>query len=370
MNHHTRAAGNLERRIRDAESDLFAAVGADVEEFFLDLARTGLRVRVLCHGRGPAVVLLHGVSESAAIWAPLFPELRHFRLLAVDLPGHGLSDPVAFRRGQVREHGRALIEDILDALRLDEVPVIGHSLGGMLALWHVAAGPGRIGQVVAIGEPGVALPGVRVRLPLSLLTVRGLGAAVLRSPSPPGVYRRLLAQGMGGGDIAAAPDPLIEALRLSARRPGNARTIASLMHAIDRFRRPRPESVLTSAELAAITTPTIFILGPDDPYLPVERARPSIDQIHGARLYQMPGGHAPWLADPRYAAELIATHTHLATGPPPRRTPCVLLPAVAPARPASAPRPSERPQAQPDLALEGGIPDLPAVAIRALLQPA
>jgi pimeloyl-ACP methyl ester carboxylesterase len=52
------------------------------------------------HGRGPAVVLLHGVSESAAIWALLFPELRGFRLLAVDLPGHGLSDPVAFRRGQ------------------------------------------------------------------------------------------------------------------------------------------------------------------------------------------------------------------------------------------------------------------------------
>jgi pimeloyl-ACP methyl ester carboxylesterase len=315
MNHQTRSTGNLERRIHDAERDLFAAVGADVEEFFLDLARTGLRVRVLSHGRGPAVVLLHGASESAAIWAPLFPELRGFRLLAVDLPGHGLSDPVTFRRGQVREHARALIEDILDALGLDQVLVIGHSLGGMFALWHVAAGSGRICQVVAIGEPAVALPGVRVRMPLSLLTVRGLGAAVLRSPSPPSVYRRLLAKGQGAADIAAAPDALIEALRLSARRPGNARTVASLMHAIDRFRHPRPESVLTSAELAAITTPTVFIFGPDDPYLSIERARPSIDQIHGARLYQMPGGHAPWLADARHAAELIATHSHPVPGP-------------------------------------------------------
>ena len=244
MNHQTRATGNLERRIHDAERNLFAAVGADVEEFFLDLARTGLRVRVLSHGRGPAVVLLHGVSESAAIWAPLFTELRHFRLLAVDLPGHGLSDPVAFRRGQVREHARALIEDILDALGLDEVPVIGHSLGGMFALWHVASGSGRISEVVAIGEPAVALPGVRVRMPLSLLTVRGLGVAVLRSPSPRRVYRRLLAQGQGSAEAAAAPDSLIEALRLSVRRPENARTVASLMHAIDRFRRPRPESVL------------------------------------------------------------------------------------------------------------------------------
>ena len=315
MNHHTRATGNLERRIHDAERNLFAAVGADVEEFFLDLARTGLRVRVLSHGRGPAVVLLHGVSESAAIWAPLFPEFRGFRLLAVDLPGHGLSDPVAFRRGQVREHARRLIEDILDALGLDEVPVIGHSLGGMFALWHVAAGSGRLCEVVAIGEPAVALPGVRVRMPLSLLTVRGLGVAVLRSPSPHRVYRRMLAQGLGSADAAAAPEPLIEALRLSVRRPENARTVASLMHAIDRFRRPRPESVLTSAELAAITTPTIFILGSDDPYLSIERARTSIDQIQGGRLYEVPGGHAPWLAGAHHAAGLIATHSHLAPDP-------------------------------------------------------
>jgi 2-hydroxy-6-oxonona-2,4-dienedioate hydrolase len=309
MNHQARAIGNLERRIRDAESDLFAAVGADVEEFFLELAQTGVRVRVLSNGHGPAVVLLHGVAESAAIWAPLFTKLRHFRLLAVDLPGHGLSDPIAFRDGQVREHARRLLDDILDALGLDEVPVIGHSLGGMFALWHVAAGSKRISEVVAIGEPAVALPGVRVRMPLSLLTVRGLAVAVLRSPSPRLVYRRLLAQGLGPAEVAAAPDSLIEALRLSARRPGNARTVATLMHAIDRFRRPRPGSVLTSAELAAITTPTIFILGSDDPYLSIERARPSIDQIQGAALYEVPGGHAPWLIDAQHAAELIATRS-------------------------------------------------------------
>jgi pimeloyl-ACP methyl ester carboxylesterase len=329
MNHQAHAAGYLERRIRDAERDLFAAVGADVEEFFIELAQAGLRVRVLSHGRGPAVVLLHGVSESAAIWAPLFTKLGQVRLLAVDLPGHGLSDPAVFRRGQVREHARRLIEDILDALGLDEVPVIGHSLGGMFALWHVAAGSGRISGLVAIGEPAVALPGVRVRIPLSLLTVPGVGAAVLRSPTPRRVYRRLLARGLGSADVAAAPDPLIEALRLSARRPQNARTVASLMHAIDRFRRPRPESVLTNAELAAITTPTTFILGSDDPYLSIERARPSIDQIHGARLYEVPGGHAPWLADAQHAAELIATHSDLTAGP-------LLSPALAERRQANA----------------------------------
>jgi hypothetical protein len=56
---------SLEQRIRNAENGLFAAVDADVDEFFLELARTGLRVRVLSSGSGPALVLLHGGARSA-----------------------------------------------------------------------------------------------------------------------------------------------------------------------------------------------------------------------------------------------------------------------------------------------------------------
>jgi pimeloyl-ACP methyl ester carboxylesterase len=303
-----RGTTRLEQRIRDAESDLFSAVGVDVEERFVELARTRLRIRVLSHGSGPALLLLHGVSLSAAAWAPLFAELRGFRLLAVDLPGHGLSAPVRYRRGHVREHTRALLDDIFDALELDEAPVVGHSLGGMFALWHVAGGSERISRVVAIGVPAVALPGGRVRMPLSLLTVRGLGVAVLRAPGPERVYRRLLAEGLGSAEVAGAPDALIGALRLAARRPENAATVVSLMHAIDRFRRPRPESELSSAELGAITTPAVFILGSDDPYLSPEQARPSIDLIPAATLHVMQAGHAPWLVDSVRAAGLIAAH--------------------------------------------------------------
>ena len=298
----------LEERIHQAEADLFHAVGAEVEESFLDLATTGVRVRLLAAGSGRPLVLLHGVSLSAAAWAPLFTALPGYRLLAVDLPGHGLSDPASYRRGHVRPHARQLIDDILDALELDHAPVIGHSLGGMLALWHAATGSDRISRLVAIGEPAVALPGASVRMPLSLLTVRGLGVAVLRSPSPRPLYRRLLAQGLGRAEVAAAPDSLIDALRLSARRPGNASTVNSLMHAIDHFHRPRPESVLTTQQLALITTPTMFIWGAHVPYLSAERARPSIDQIPEATLHEVPGGHGPWLVDPERSAELIQTH--------------------------------------------------------------
>ena len=298
----------LERRIRKAEADLFDSVGAEVDESFLGLARTGARIRLLSHGSGPPLVLLHGVSLSAAAWAPLFTALSAWRVLAVDLPGHGLSDPYSYRRGQVRDRARELLDDIFDALGLDEAAVVGHSLGGMLALWYAASGTERISRLAAIGEPAVALPGVRVRMPLSLLTVRGLGLAVLRSPNPRPVYRSLLAQGLGRAEVAAVPDSLIDALRLSARRPGNASTVSSLMHAIDHFRRPRPESVLSPPELASIAVPTMFIWGTEAPYLTADRARPSIDQIPGATLHEVPGGHGPWLVDPERSARFIQAH--------------------------------------------------------------
>ena len=312
MNKHDLPIGRLERRIREAESNLFAVLDAEVEEHFLDLERTDLRVRLLSHGSGEPLLLLHGVSSMAAAWAPLFAELRGFRLLAIDLPGHGLSDPFRYRRGRVREHSHRLIDDVVDALGLDDVPMVGHSLGGMFALWHAAAGSERISEAFAVGAPAVALPGVRVRMPLSLLTVLGLGVAVLRSPSPRRVYRRMLAQGLGSAEVRRAPDSLIEALRLSARRPENARTVASLMRSIDRFRRPRSESVLTAEELSAIGVPTTFILGSDDPYLSPRDARPSIAQIPNATVHELPAGHGPWLVDPARVAGLIASHQETA----------------------------------------------------------
>jgi pimeloyl-ACP methyl ester carboxylesterase len=308
MNKHDRPMGSLERRIRAAESDLFAALDLEVEERFLNLRQTDLRVRVLSHGTGSPLLLLHGGSFTAAIWAPLFAELHGFRLLALDLPGHGLSDPVRYRRGRVREHTRRLLDDVVEALELDAVPVVGNSLGAMFALWHAATGSERISAVAAVGAPAVALPGTRVRMPLSLLTVRGLGVAVLRLPSGRPGYRSLLAPALGYAEVKTAPDSLIDLLRLAARRPENARTVASLIHAIDRFRRPRPESVLTAEELAAIRVPTTFILGTDDPYLSPREARPSIARIPDATVHELPAGHGPWLVDPERVAGLIAAH--------------------------------------------------------------
>jgi pimeloyl-ACP methyl ester carboxylesterase len=298
----------VEQRIRDAEGTLFDRNNLTVDESFVSLSSTKLRLRVLSVGSGPDLVMLHGVSLAAAIWAPLLRNLTGYRSHLVELPGHGLSDPVHYRPGMVRSHSVRLLDELFDSLGLTTPAVVGHSLGGMFALWHASARPGQIASLVAIGDPGATLPGVVVRMPLSMLTVRGLGRAALAAPTPRSTYVRLLGQGTSPAAVQSMPGELVDVLRLTSRRKGNPKTVASLMHAIDGFRRPRPETLMTNDELARIETPTLFYWGREDPFLSPQRAYHSVAKIPGAILHEVNGGHAPWFENPVDCANEIDEH--------------------------------------------------------------
>ena len=130
-------------------------------------------------------------------------------------------------------------------------------------------------------------------MPLSLMTVRGVGPAVLSAPSSRSMYRRLLSKGLRPAAAAAAPDELLDILRRAGQKKTNARTVASLMHAIDGFRRPRPESVMSDAELGQIRARTLFCWGRDDPYLPPGRAQLSVAKIPMPPCARFPEGTLP-----------------------------------------------------------------------------
>ena len=266
-----------ERRIRDAETDLFAELDcAGRRAISRPEAHESAGARAFARQRRTVAAPARRVDDSCVVGSLVSRTPR--------LPAAGGGSPRARAVGpnslparHVRDHTNRLIDDILDALELDDVRVVGHSLGGMFALWHVAAGSERISEVIAVGAPAVALPGVRVRMPLSPLTVRGLGVAILRAPSPAGVYHACSSRVSGPRRWRRCRTALFEALRLSARRPENARSAASLMHAIDRFRRPRSESVLTTEELDAIRVPTSIHPGIGGP-LPLSAGRTCVDR--------------------------------------------------------------------------------------------
>jgi 3-oxoadipate enol-lactonase len=113
----------------------------------------GTRIRCLVAGdpTAPAMVLLHGLGEQAAGWEPVAPRLAEtFRVLALDLRGHGASDrPGVYSYELMRDD----VIGVLDALELPEVVLVGHSMGGVVAYLVAAARPERIARLVVEDAP-------------------------------------------------------------------------------------------------------------------------------------------------------------------------------------------------------------------------
>ncbi len=110
-------------------------------------------------GSGPPVLLLHGGGEWLYSWHDTAPGLaqRH-TVIAVDLPGHGyttVTDP-AFRYDLPAM--TAALRDLLDALGLDRVTVVGHSWGGGIALALAQGYPDRVSRMALIGSSGLDVP--------------------------------------------------------------------------------------------------------------------------------------------------------------------------------------------------------------------
>ncbi len=84
-------------------------------------------------GEGPAVILLHGYLESSEIWAGFAKKLaRKFRVITVDLPGHGLSS--VYNECHTMEVLASSVKGLFDCLHLNSAFVAGHSLGGYITL--------------------------------------------------------------------------------------------------------------------------------------------------------------------------------------------------------------------------------------------
>jgi pimeloyl-ACP methyl ester carboxylesterase len=149
----------------------------------------GLTLHYVTEGRGPAVVLLHGLGGFAESWRHNIPALaRVATVYAVDLPGFGLSSkpPARYR---LADSARALHGFIL-AMGLGRVAVIGHSLGGAVGLTYALTHPARVERVALIGA---LVPGATYRLswPYRLAATRVLGELLALGGCAP-IYRAAL----------------------------------------------------------------------------------------------------------------------------------------------------------------------------------
>jgi pimeloyl-ACP methyl ester carboxylesterase len=274
----------LERRYLAAPGDLRVVDG------------TPLHVRDTGPRDAPALLLLHGLASSLHTWEPWARALADsFRVVRIDLPGHGLSGPDA--RGDYRDaRTHALLAALLDTLGIGRATVIGNSIGGRIAWSFAARHPARVAGLVLVSPDGFASPGFEYGKAPDVPAALG----VMRWVLPTWLLRLNLEPAYG--DPARITDSTMTRYHDLMRAPGVRQAL------LDRMR----QTVLTDPvpRLRAIAVPTLLVWGAKDGMIPPANATDYLRVMRDARAVTLPGlGHVPFEEDP--VASLAAVRPFL-----------------------------------------------------------
>ncbi|MEH8015777.1 alpha/beta hydrolase [Rheinheimera muenzenbergensis] len=218
----------------------------------------------LQQGQGEAVLLLHGLGSCAEHWSAQMTVLsQHYRVIAADMRGHGLSSPSLqpFSMSQLAADMLALLRH----LNISRCQVIGFSLGGMVAFELALLAPHCIQSLVIINSgPQLAVQGWRLTLLLwfRLAVIRLLGM-------------RKLAQIIGAKLFPDTTQQHLLALFARQMAATDVRSYRHTLRAIGRFS--------VQSQLARLTLP-ILVLAADQDYSPVASKAAYVKALPNAEL--------------------------------------------------------------------------------------
>ena len=224
------------------------------EERFADVR--GCRVRYLVAGQGKPLVLVHGLGGAAANWLALAPlVLPRRRLVVPDLPGHGRSAALPAAPSL-----NAYADRI--GLLLDEpAAVVGHSLGGAIALRLAIRRPELVSALILAGAAGISSGRRRARYALAMTTLLKPGKRIApyrRRVARSGAMKTLVFGRWGAADPAALPPDVAESfLSGPARHTDTASAARALV-----YDDPR-------ADLDRVRCPVLLLWGARDNQLPI-----------------------------------------------------------------------------------------------------
>ena len=247
---------------------------------------------------------MHGSGPSALLFLPLIERLEGLRVIAVDRPGFGLSGAVDGPSASYRDGAVAWMGGLLDALAVDDVALVGSSMGGTWALWYALAHPERVRRLVLLGAPPLS-PGTRVPPPL-LKVAHPNPAAPPRQMPPPSRETVVGSMAMMGEaeTITNYPEQ-IEALVAAGHDRVAAKANLGELRATLVRSGWSPGLEIRPEELRGVSVPTMLIWGERDPLGGSDVARGVASELPDARLELLPTGHAPWLRDPGRVAGLL-----------------------------------------------------------------
>jgi pimeloyl-ACP methyl ester carboxylesterase len=252
---------------------------------------------------GPLVLLIHGITGHGAAWDPVTARLaREHRVLVPDLLGHGTS---AKPRGDYSLGAFAAgLRDLMVALGEPRATVVGHSLGGGIAMQFSYQFPTRVERLVLVSSGGLgrevnlllraaALPGAEHVLPaIAAPWVVSAGTAVARGLDRIGLRVGTDLAGMGDG---------FSSLRTREAREAFVATVRAVIDT-------RGQRVNATDRLyLAAEVPTQLIWGERDPMIPVAHGRAAHAAMPGSRLEVFENaGHFPFQDDPERFANVLA----------------------------------------------------------------
>ncbi len=254
-------------------------------------------------GSGPPILLVHGITNDSQSWAPVIGRLAaEHDVIAPDLPGHGSS---ARQRGDHSLGAHAcVLRDLAQAVGVERVTLVGHSLGGGIAMQFAYQFPEMVDRLVLVGSGGLGrevsllirsatLPGAEQVLPL--LTAQPLLDAGTKVAS---AFGRL---GFKPGSDLAEMSRGLASLGDTERRAAFVRTARSVVS-------PFGQRVSATDKLyLAEHVPTLIVWGERDPIIPVEHGHSAHERVPGSRFEVFEdSGHFPQLEDPERFCLLLS----------------------------------------------------------------
>jgi pimeloyl-ACP methyl ester carboxylesterase len=265
---------------------------------FRHVATRRARLSVFEAGQGPPVLAVHGLGATKGSFLPTVVALSGgFRMIALDLPGFGDSSKPIGASYDARFFATACV-DLLDALGLESVHLIGNSLGGRVALEIALRHPDRVGRI-ALLAPALAWRRPRPWAPLLRLTRPELGLVQL---APRGVVERIVRQiipGAGDGWRAAGVDEFLRAYLTPA---GRAAFYAAARHIY--LDEPHGEDGFWT-RLAGLQAEALFVWGRQDRLVPLGFARHVADAVPHAAQLELDCGHVPQIERPAQTNDAI-----------------------------------------------------------------
>lgn len=256
-------------------------------------------------GRGPTVVLLHGLSASCWNWWRTMPALaERFHVIAYDLKGSGNS--AGNRSAYTAEACVAQLVGLLDHLGVKRAALVGHSMGARVALNAAITQPERV-RALALISPSCypQTAGRRV----SWIILPGIGELYttwIFTGHTPNLVRRALRWSMAPGATVSDDDVYWNMLSGADKKRAMARTYLRYGRHMQ-FHRPWA----LAQRYSEIAAPTLIISGTNDRFVPTTHPQQLAAAITGARLELWAAtGHLPHAERPERFNKTVGAFLH------------------------------------------------------------